>query len=928
MSALAHNDFRKENTAMFAHFIRALIAVALLAFATLSNAQAPQFRASSTMNGAGTLNFPVGSTSTDWLVMSVISASAVATPTGWTPTASYAWTVYGYRSYVFTRQKGSDTSVAVSPTYGSAIMVAYQNASGIGAVGTFVESTAAANSLSMASITPQNANSKVLGIVTDRDIVYPTPPPTGFTTSLNFNSTYFGQNIAERAFGNTSPTGSPSWAQGTTFPAVGILIELLPLATTPPLVPAPVFRSSSTINGAGTLNFPAGSVSADCLVMYVISTAAVATPAGWTSTASYNWTAYGYRSYVFTRQKGSDTSVAISPTQGSAIIVAYQNASGIGAVGTFAESTAAATSLSLSSITPQDPNSKVLGIATDRDVAHPVPLAGFTTSLNFKSTYFGQNIAERAFGSTAATGAYSWGQVTGYPGVGILIELLPVPLTAPTISAAFGPATIVTGGTTTATFSVNNANLSTLTNANFTAALTNMNVAATTIGGTCAGVTNTPALSIGATALNLTVPSLPVGSCTITLSLTSSTVGTQPLTTSGVTTTEIPAAGASSNMANLTVLAAPIPATISNAFSPAWIGQGATSILTFTLTSPSALPLTNASFTDTLNNMTVASATIGGSCSGVTNSPALTVGASALNLTVPTLPATGCTITVQVTSAVLGSNANATSGVASVETTTVGSPSNTIYLTVSPADVGFSYVHADHLGTPRAITRPSDNQVVWKWENSDPFGANVPNEDPANTGTAFKYNLRFPGQYADQETGTFYNYFRDYDPSTGRYVQSDPLGLKAGINTYGYVEGNPLAATDPFGLEIFMCTKPLHALGGTGLRTGPDIPGNPLYHQFICVPDGNGGTSCGGQDRAKGPFGPGKPSDDKYDEKQCKKVDDDKCVEQCSLRKISDPNRPNYWLFGGGGRNAGSYNCQQWADKALRDCQAECRAKK
>ena len=120
----------------------------------------------------------------------------------------------------------------------------------------------------------------------------------------------------------------------------------------------------------------------------------------------------------------------------------------------------------------------------------------------------------------------------------------------------------------------------------------------------------------------------------------------------------------------------------------------------------------------------------------------------------------------------------------------------------------------------------------------------------------------------DQETGTNYNYFRDYDPSTGRYVQSDPIGLKGGINTYAYVEGNPLAATDPFGLQTFMCTKPLHALGGTGLRSGPDIPGNLLYHQFICVPDGKGGMSCGGQDRQKGPFGPGKPSKDDYDEKQ------------------------------------------------------------
>jgi RHS repeat-associated protein len=92
------------------------------------------------------------------------------------------------------------------------------------------------------------------------------------------------------------------------------------------------------------------------------------------------------------------------------------------------------------------------------------------------------------------------------------------------------------------------------------------------------------------------------------------------------------------------------------------------------------------------------------------------------------------------------------------------------------------YLHADHLGTPRKVSRPSDNQVLWAWE-SEPFGHSQPNQNPSNQGE-FVFSLRFPGQYFDAETGLHYNYFRDYDPRTGRYIQSDPIGLTGGINTY------------------------------------------------------------------------------------------------------------------------------------------------
>lgn len=113
--------------------------------------------------------------------------------------------------------------------------------------------------------------------------------------------------------------------------------------------------------------------------------------------------------------------------------------------------------------------------------------------------------------------------------------------------------------------------------------------------------------------------------------------------------------------------------------------------------------------------------------------------------------------------------------------------------------VNLFYVHTDHLHAPRRISRPSDNVVVWRWD-SDPFGTSAAGQDPDNDSTLFTYNLRLPGQYFDIETGLHYNYLRDYDPAVGRYVHSDPLGLKGGLNTYAYVDGHPIARIDPYGL--------------------------------------------------------------------------------------------------------------------------------
>jgi RHS repeat-associated protein len=82
------------------------------------------------------------------------------------------------------------------------------------------------------------------------------------------------------------------------------------------------------------------------------------------------------------------------------------------------------------------------------------------------------------------------------------------------------------------------------------------------------------------------------------------------------------------------------------------------------------------------------------------------------------------------------------------------------------------YVHADQLNTPRLATDTANN-IRWRWD-SDPFGATPPNENPSALGL-FEYILRFPGQQYDAVVGLHYNYFRDYDPAVGRYIQNDPI---------------------------------------------------------------------------------------------------------------------------------------------------------
>ncbi|MFC4160901.1 RHS repeat-associated core domain-containing protein [Chitinimonas lacunae] len=220
------------------------------------------------------------------------------------------------------------------------------------------------------------------------------------------------------------------------------------------------------------------------------------------------------------------------------------------------------------------------------------------------------------------------------------------------------------------------------------------------------------------------------------------------------------------------------------------------------------------------------------------------------------------------------------------------------------------YVHPDHLGSPRAVSEPSSNKTLWRWE-SDAFGQGAANEDVDGDKRKFVYHLRFPGQYFDSESGLNYNYFRNYDSQTGRYLESDPIGLNGGWNTYAYALNNSPLHSDPKGLSVEYCADGIHKFVCLNDKCAGLQPTNTLIGAIGIDRDGAIMNDSGRKSGA-----------------QCKKMDvdteprcDQKKYESCVARSVNIPDsnnnddvRHDYSLLWG-------KNCVAWARSVIIECQ-------
>jgi len=175
--------------------------------------------------------------------------------------------------------------------------------------------------------------------------------------------------------------------------------------------------------------------------------------------------------------------------------------------------------------------------------------------------------------------------------------------------------------------------------------------------------------------------------------------------------------------------------------------------------------------------------------------------------------------------------------------------------TGATSTVNFS--HADGLGSPRAVTT-STGTTIWQWAyDGNPFGEKAPTSSDGYT-----LNLRFPGQYFDVESDLTYNVYRDFEAATGRYLQSDPLGVLIDSSTYAYALHRPLNIIDPTGLAPpnnnawrNLCVVYFLLCNQNNLTPGTPPPDSPGSYEAPADPQGKG--LGGGLKKPESPKPPG-----------------------------------------------------------------------
>jgi RHS repeat-associated protein len=224
------------------------------------------------------------------------------------------------------------------------------------------------------------------------------------------------------------------------------------------------------------------------------------------------------------------------------------------------------------------------------------------------------------------------------------------------------------------------------------------------------------------------------------------------------------------------------------------------------------------------------------------------------------------------------------------------------------------FVHNDHLGRPEVLTNSAGNPV-WRAQ-LEAFGRTVLF---SNIGD---FNIGFPGQYWDEEKQSWYNYYRDYDATTGRYLQSDPIGLGGGMNSFTYALNTPVSLIDRLGLSVELCASSLV----DGSDKSP-ASFNPARHDYLVV-DGKAYGFAPKSLSSDTLFGEGYiRATDNVNNKKCETLVADSSKDKAVIDAINKVGEPQYAIAAGDYPlrvsdhlvSLGFRNCQSWVQDVLNE---------